>query len=627
MKTEALMSFTASGVIPQKGATRWRMPGNEEIPLPEKGEFVVFVSFLERGLSFPTSQFLRRLLSYYNIQISDLGPHSIQQISLFVALCEGYLGCPPYFPLWLAIFHGRVARENKKGPLVAVGGITFQVKASESFIDFELPKKAQADWRKFWFYMKEETPAGEDPMRQFSSKRSKPRNLCVNNIQSDQKPIVKAMRAYLIELTAKGLTAINLYNCWMARRLAPLRTRRHLMCEYRGHTDSMWTSSLKWTEVEYAKAIKKITTATFSSFNEGLQPYTQAKPAPMIWRKVDGLAPLLDDNAEESPKMEEKDGDGGEEEETEEAEEDNDEATNLNVEQEPAGRTHGQKRPTATSSQSAPEEKSEKEEGEIASSPKKRKKSPSQIAEEKKMKRTRQTTILDSHVALECPMSEVLKVPVTRSKPKTLKKASAGRESVAERAAKATEDANKNMPTDDADGKGAAEEEATKTTSMEAAAAKGAKAEQAKGEVISRERRSKSAADRSSAKDSSKPTDAGAATNKQQPPTASAAPSSHDVVILDPDSEVATSGRAVVHPLPSMVFEKQADELTRTRDGYLPTKEVHAKIKELEDQGKKTYAAWESAKADAAELQEIVEAKEKELEEVPETKNKELELE
>jgi hypothetical protein len=36
--------------------------------------------------------------------------------------------------------------------------ITFKVNVGESFIDFDMPKKAWADWQKFWFYMREETP-------------------------------------------------------------------------------------------------------------------------------------------------------------------------------------------------------------------------------------------------------------------------------------------------------------------------------------------------------------------------------------------------------------------------------------------------------------------------------------
>ncbi|KAK1615197.1 hypothetical protein QYE76_020714 [Lolium multiflorum] len=82
-----------------------------------------------------------QLLSFYNIKVSDLGPHNVQQIALFVALCERYLGCPPYFPLWVSIFNGRATRASKSDRLlIPNGGITFQVKSGENFIDMALPK-------------------------------------------------------------------------------------------------------------------------------------------------------------------------------------------------------------------------------------------------------------------------------------------------------------------------------------------------------------------------------------------------------------------------------------------------------------------------------------------------------
>ena len=81
LKAEDLLPYIAQGVIPERKRNRWRVPSDEEIPTPNPGEFVVFLSFLDRGLSFPTSHFFRRLLAYYGINISDLGPHSIQQIS------------------------------------------------------------------------------------------------------------------------------------------------------------------------------------------------------------------------------------------------------------------------------------------------------------------------------------------------------------------------------------------------------------------------------------------------------------------------------------------------------------------------------------------------------------------
>jgi hypothetical protein len=58
---------------------------------------------------------------------------------------------------------------------VAAGGITFQVKPDEIFIDMALPNKAQSQWRKYWFYAKETTPKGEVAIVQDTAELSKPR--------------------------------------------------------------------------------------------------------------------------------------------------------------------------------------------------------------------------------------------------------------------------------------------------------------------------------------------------------------------------------------------------------------------------------------------------------------------
>jgi hypothetical protein len=124
---EALLPYVFAGIIPEMNRERWRVPAtNETEPLPRTGEFMIFMSFLDRGFAVPSSDFLRQLLAFYNIKIYDLRPHSVQQISLLVVMCECYLRCPPYFPLWVSIFHRRVARVSKSDPsLIPNGGITF----------------------------------------------------------------------------------------------------------------------------------------------------------------------------------------------------------------------------------------------------------------------------------------------------------------------------------------------------------------------------------------------------------------------------------------------------------------------------------------------------------------------
>ncbi|KAK1649139.1 hypothetical protein QYE76_066944 [Lolium multiflorum] len=300
---EALIPYVAAGIIPEFKRERWRVPAANEVePLPRPGEFVLFLSFLDRGLALPSSDFFRQLLSFYNIKVSDLGPHSVQQIALFVALCECYLGCPPYFPLWVSIFHGRATRVSKVDQsLIPNGGITFQVKSGENFIDMALPKKAQSQWRKYWFYALEYTPPGEVAIPQYTPEPSVPRRLNVRSLPKDQEEVVKGMRQAIQALKESGLTAANMYNCWLGRRLVPLRCRAHPMWEYKGQNDCTRSSATEWDEAEYRKALAKVTTAVFTSFDDGLQPFSEDKPAPKRWQAVASHLPPL--AGKEPPEM------------------------------------------------------------------------------------------------------------------------------------------------------------------------------------------------------------------------------------------------------------------------------------------------------------------------------------
>ncbi|KAK1608209.1 hypothetical protein QYE76_031882 [Lolium multiflorum] len=411
---ESLLPYVASGVIPEFNRERWRVPpANEVEPLPRPGEFVIFSSFLDRGFALPTSEFLQQLLAFYSIKVSDLGPHSVQQISLFVALCECYLGCPPYFPLWVSVFHGRATRASKGSEaLIPNGGITFQVKSGESFIDMALPKKAQSQWRRFWFYAKEYTPPGEVCIPQFSPEPSIPRRLNVRSLPREQEEVVKEMRQAIQALKDSGLTAVNVYNCWLGRRLIPLRCRAHPMWEYRGQNDCTRSTATEWDESEYRKALAKITTATFTSFEDGLQPYSEDTPAPQRWQKIaDHLPPLA---GKEPPEMTE-----GEEEEVD----DEEERTESDSEARDFIRLpRGVKRGAGSSSQGAVEEEAtSRPEGEAELS---------KEGAEPLSKRLR-PTLLEGSMRLQRPLKDAIDagaragpgvkaIPTVKSKKKTL---------------------------------------------------------------------------------------------------------------------------------------------------------------------------------------------------------------
>jgi hypothetical protein len=83
----------------------WIVPGNEDEPNPPVGYVVSFTHFHERGFRMPASNFFRGLLHHYRIEMQNLNPNSVLQITVFVALCKGYLGIRPNFALWKYYFY------------------------------------------------------------------------------------------------------------------------------------------------------------------------------------------------------------------------------------------------------------------------------------------------------------------------------------------------------------------------------------------------------------------------------------------------------------------------------------------------------------------------------------------
>jgi hypothetical protein len=95
-----LLHLVKIGVLPSKELCSWRVWQGITVPTEDTHESIVFVPFLIRGLGLPVSPFFRGLLDFYSLKLTHLNPNSILQISIFVHICEAYLGISPHFRLW-----------------------------------------------------------------------------------------------------------------------------------------------------------------------------------------------------------------------------------------------------------------------------------------------------------------------------------------------------------------------------------------------------------------------------------------------------------------------------------------------------------------------------------------------
>jgi hypothetical protein len=68
------------------------------------GEFVLFVSCVSCGLALPISPFFLLLLEEFGLQLQHLTPHSILQATIFIHLCEMFIGVAPCTSLFRHFF-------------------------------------------------------------------------------------------------------------------------------------------------------------------------------------------------------------------------------------------------------------------------------------------------------------------------------------------------------------------------------------------------------------------------------------------------------------------------------------------------------------------------------------------
>ena len=154
----ALKTLQALEKEGQIAAGEWRKPGDEVVPKPKGDERVVFVDHVKRGFSLPLHAFVRGLLYVYGLQVHDLPPNSIMQITCFMVVCECFLGIHPHWALWKRLFYVKSA---SRGVAYRTGGFMIQSRPNVPYFNMKFCDSVQG-WRRRWFYLKDRSRPGEN---------------------------------------------------------------------------------------------------------------------------------------------------------------------------------------------------------------------------------------------------------------------------------------------------------------------------------------------------------------------------------------------------------------------------------------------------------------------------------
>jgi hypothetical protein len=138
-------------------------PAMDREPNPPYGYVVSFVRFHERGFTGPESRFLRGLCFHYGVELHNFASNAISQAATFVGVCEGFLGIPVNWDLWIHLFraelHTVTTPEPKKRHAVRAGDVTISLWETrrELYIPCTMTSN-NADWERGWFYLRNDEP-------------------------------------------------------------------------------------------------------------------------------------------------------------------------------------------------------------------------------------------------------------------------------------------------------------------------------------------------------------------------------------------------------------------------------------------------------------------------------------
>ncbi|KAK1602262.1 hypothetical protein QYE76_018034 [Lolium multiflorum] len=215
-------------------------PSEESYPTPPMGYRVSFVDHLIRGLSAPIHPFLRGLLYVYGLQLHHLTPNSILHISIFITLCEAFLGVQPNWALWKRIFFCR--RNGSANVAYNIGGVVISVRSSVNYFDVKLPDSVQG-WRKKWLYIREENHGcAEDNIPPFDgAEKILRRRSWDAEATEEERTSTEALMSRIHELQntrGKELSGIQITAYFLRTRVQPLQARKNPFWNYTGDEDA-----------------------------------------------------------------------------------------------------------------------------------------------------------------------------------------------------------------------------------------------------------------------------------------------------------------------------------------------------------------------------------------------------
>jgi hypothetical protein len=121
---------------------------------------------------------MRALCLHYGVELHNFTPNAISQAATFVCVCEGFVGIPVNWDLWIHLFRGELfmlpTSEPRTRRAVRAGGMSLAVRGQhrDDYIPCTMTSN-NAGWERGWFYLRNDEP-GLPPTLAWCSGRGPP---------------------------------------------------------------------------------------------------------------------------------------------------------------------------------------------------------------------------------------------------------------------------------------------------------------------------------------------------------------------------------------------------------------------------------------------------------------------
>ncbi|KAK1628689.1 hypothetical protein QYE76_003004 [Lolium multiflorum] len=229
-------------------------------------------------------------------RLHQLTPNSILHVSIFITLCECFLGVQPNWALWKRIFCLR--RNGSHGVAYNIGGVVICVRSDVDYFDVKFPDSVQG-WRKRWLYVHEESSDSmEYNIAPFDGKAKILRRRSWDAEASEEEKLAtEALMTRIRELQStrgKELSGIQITAYFLRIRMQPLQARKNPLWMYAGDEDiERLSTDLSAKDLEkLIRRISKLSKKDTIPSSCKVAPFCRANPLPKGHLVLSSLPPL-----------------------------------------------------------------------------------------------------------------------------------------------------------------------------------------------------------------------------------------------------------------------------------------------------------------------------------------------